>query len=108
MFIFLSHYRSDFVHLLGERFVHNVGIVERHSGIGMTEHLRHIFQLYIIRKRDSRRKGIAGCMHCQMLLYAAKIGDFLLVRIHLLIGIYREYRVISPTHRVVAILLNQL
>ena len=47
-------------------------------------------------------------MHCQMLLYATEIGDFLQVRIHLLIGIYREYRVISPAHRVVTILFDQL
>ena len=38
MFIFLSHNRSDFVHLLGERFVHNMGVVECHSDIGMAEH----------------------------------------------------------------------
>ena len=63
-FITLSfpHNRSDFVHLLGEEFVHNMGVVECHSGIRMAEHLRHILQLYIIRQRDCRSKCIASGM----------------------------------------------
>ena len=41
LFITLSfpHNRSNLVHLLGEGFVHNMGVVECHSGVGMTEHL---------------------------------------------------------------------
>ena len=41
LFITLSfpHNRSDFVHLLGEGFVHNMGVVECHSSIRMAKHL---------------------------------------------------------------------
>ena len=108
MFIFLSHYRSHFVHLLGEGFVHNVGVVECHSGIRMTKHLRYILQLYIIRQRDCRGESIAGGMHRKVLFNAAKVRNLLQVQIHLLIGVHRKNRFVRPTHRVVAILLNQL
>ena len=62
IFLLFSHNRSHFVHLLGERFVHNVGVVECHSGIRVTEHLRYILQLYIVRQRDCRGECIAGHM----------------------------------------------
>lgn len=107
MFIFLSHYRSDFVHLLGERLVHNVGVVECHSGIGMAEHLRHILQLYIIRQRDCRSKCISGSMHREVLFNAAKVSNLLQVRIHLLISVHWKDHFICPTHRVVAVLLDK-
>ena len=100
--------RSHLVHLLGERFVHNVGVVECHSGIRMTEHLRYILQFYIIRQRDCCGKCIAGGMHCKVLFNAAKVSNLLQIRIHLLIGVHRKDRFICPTHRVVAILFNQL
>lgn len=36
--LLLPHNRSHFGHLLGERFVHNMGVVECHSGVRMAEH----------------------------------------------------------------------
>ena len=47
-------------------------------------------------------------MHREVLFNAAKIRNLLQVRIHLLIGVHRKDRFVCPTHRVVAIFLNQL
>ncbi len=102
------HNLCDFVHLLGERFVHNMGVVECHSGIRIAEHFRHILQLYIIRQRDYRGECIAGGMHRKVLFNSANVSNLFQVRIHLLIGVHRKGRFICPTHRVVAIFLNQL
>ena len=79
IFLLFPHNRSNLVHLLGERFVHNVGVVECHSGIRMTEHLRHILQLYIIRQRDCRGEGVAGGMHRKVLFNTTKIRNLLQV-----------------------------
>ena len=77
IFLLFPYNRSDFVHLLGERFVHNVGVVECHSSVGMTEHLRYILQLYIIRQRDCRGEGVSSGVHRKVLFNAAKVCNFL-------------------------------
>lgn len=69
-----------------------MGVVECHSGIRMSEHLRHILQLYIIRQRDCCGKSIAGGVHCKVLFNAAIVSNLLQVRIHLLIGVHRKNR----------------
>ena len=63
------HNCGNLIHLLGERFVHNMDVVECQSGIRMAKHLRHILQLYIIRQRDCRSKCIARAIfaHFQLL-----------------------------------------
>ena len=47
-------------------------------------------------------------MHRKVLFNAAKISNLLQVRIHLLIGVHWKNSFVCPTHRVVAIFLNQL
>ena len=47
-------------------------------------------------------------MHRKVLFNAAKVRNLFQVRIHLLIDLHRKDRIVCPTHRVVAILFNQL